>query len=78
MKGIDIPDDFDPGYTVQEICECGNDKWEPGTIDMGTLFDHPLGLKKVNKCTKCRNVRLLISNEYLKQKKKNEIQSKGL
>ena len=67
--GIDIPDNFDPGYTVQEICDCGNDKWQPGYINMGSIFGHDIGKKRVNLCTKCGNAQLLISNEYLKKKK---------
>lgn len=68
-EGIDVPADFDPGYTVQTVCDCGNDQWEIGEIDFGTLFNCPLGKKKINKCTTCGNAQLLISNEYLKKKK---------
>lgn len=37
-----VPDEFDPGYTIQEICDFGNNKWEPGTINMGTFLGQPI------------------------------------
>ncbi len=66
---MDVPDDFDPGYTIQERCDCGNDKWEPGEIEMGTVLGKSIGKMKVNKCTICGNAQLLYSNEYLKRKR---------
>lgn len=53
-NAIDVPEDFDPGYELEEKCPCGYEVYEPSTLSIVEGFK-PMDIEI---CVRCHRARM--------------------